>query len=269
MLVLKHKSNFFKDKGDKMPRNTKQRREEIYQKILNENSVRITDLAHQFQVSSETIRKDISILEQQQLISKKHGIAEINQDYNQLPLDIKIGENSQLKQNIAKKALDYIQDHSIVFLDPGSTTLALCKYLPLKKNLTIVTNSLAIAQMVSQTKHELLFLGGKLQKRGMSMVGVFALQTLEKIQIDTAFMGCDGFYQTGGPTTFSLEEVLIKQQVLTKSRQKILLCDSTKFSKQGTYTFARFSDYDVLITNPISNEQRKLCEGIKRIEIAK
>ncbi|MDD7467487.1 MAG: DeoR family transcriptional regulator, partial [Floccifex porci] len=61
----------------------------------------------------------------------------------------------------------------------------------------------------------------------------------------------------------------IKQQVLTKSRQKILLCDSTKFSKQGTYTFARFSDYDVLITNPISNEQRKLCEGIKRIEIAK
>ena len=152
-----------------MPRNTKQRREEIYQKILNENSVRIIDLAHQFQVSSETIRKDISILEQQQLISKKHGIAEINQDYNQLPLDIKIGENSQLKQNIAKKALDYIQDHSIVFLDPGSTTLALCKYLPLKKNLTIVTNSLAIAQMVSQTKHELLFLGGKLQKRGMQV----------------------------------------------------------------------------------------------------
>ncbi|MGN1275449.1 MAG: DeoR/GlpR family DNA-binding transcription regulator [Floccifex sp.] len=269
MLEIKLISKFLQVKGDKMPRNAKERQEKIYQKILNENSVKISELAFLFQVSSETIRKDLSILEQQQLITKKHGVAEINQDYNQLPLDIKISEHSNLKQQIAKKALEYIQDNSIIFLDPGSTTLALCKYLPLKKNLTIVTNSLAIAQMISNTKHDLLFLGGKLQKRGKSMVGVFAAQTIDKIQIDTAFMGCDGIYQTGGPTTFSLEELLIKQHVISKSRQKILLCDSSKFKKQGTYTFARFSDYDVLITNPISMEERKICEGVKKIEIAK
>ncbi|MDD7281258.1 MAG: DeoR/GlpR family DNA-binding transcription regulator [Erysipelotrichaceae bacterium] len=251
-----------------MPRNTKNRRDQIYQKILNENSVRIVDLASEFKVSSETIRKDLSILESQQLITKKHGIAEVNQDYNQLPLDIKMGEHIKEKEQIAKKALDYIQDNSIIFLDPGSTTLALCKYLPLKKNLTIVTNSLAIAQVVSNMKHDLLFLGGKLQKRGKSMVGVFAMQTLEKIQIDIAFMGCDGFLNTGGPTTFSLEEMLIKQQVLSKSKQKILLCDASKFRKQGTYTFAKFSDYDVLITNPISKEEKELCQGVKKLEIA-
>lgn len=250
-----------------MSKATDIRQNEIYQVILEKGKAHVSELAKTFNVTTETIRKDLDRLDYLGLIIKKHGYAHILNDYNQLPLDIKITENSLAKQEIAKKALDYINDNSFIFLDPGSTTLALAKYLPLKKGLTIITNSLAIAQVVSDMKHDLIFAGGKLQKKGKSMIGVFTANNIDCIQIDTAFMGCDGFLDTDGPTTFSFEEVLVKQHVIKKSHKKILLCDHSKFKKTGTYTFADFKDYDVLITNPISKAEEKLVNDVKEIII--
>lgn len=248
-----------------MSRTSKTRQNEIYQKILSKGRVYVSELSDLFHVSSETIRKDLDTLDQQGLILKKHGYAEIMNDYFQLPLNVKITENTEQKQAIAKKALSYIKDNSIIFLDPGSTTLALAKYLPLKKGLTIVTNSFAIVQVVSDMKHDLIFVGGKLQKKGKSFVGSFTANNIDSIQIDTAFMGCDGFLNTDGPTTFSFEEVLIKQHVIKKASQRILLCDASKFEKSGTYTFANFSDYDILITNPVPEKAKDLVKDVKKV----
>lgn len=248
-----------------MSKNTENRQEKIYQTILTKGKIHVSELSNTYNVSTETIRKDLELLERQGMIIKKHGYAEIANDYSQLPLNVKVTENAFEKQEIAKLALNYIEDNSIIFLDPGSTTLALSKYLPLKKGLTIVTNSLAIANMVSDMKHDLIFAGGKLQKKGKSTIGVFTANNIDCIQIDTAFMGCDGFLKTDGPTTFSFEEVMIKQHVLKKSAKKILLCDSSKFKKSGTYTFASFSDYDVLITNPISRKEQQLIKDVKEV----
>ena len=78
-------------------------------------------------------------------------------------------------------------------------------------------------------------------------------------------MGCDGFLNTDGPTTFSFEEVLIKQHVIKKASQKILLCDASKFKKTGTYTFASFKDYDIIITNPVSNKEKELIKDAKDV----
>lgn len=248
-----------------MSKKTTSRQNEIYQIILTKGRSHVSELSEHFNVSSETIRKDLDLLDSQGLIIKKHGYAEIMNDYFQLPLNIKVTENVIQKQAIAKKALSYIKDNTIIFLDPGSTTLALAKYLPLKKGLTIVTNSLAIAQVVSDMKHDLIFAGGKLQKKGKSTIGVFTANNIDAIQIDTAFMGCDGFLNTDGPTTFSFEEVLIKQHVIKKATKKILLCDSSKFRKTGTYTFADFKDYDLMITNPVSKNEQKLANDVKEI----
>ena len=248
-----------------MSKSSLSRQNEIYQSILSKGRIYVSELSESFRVSTETIRKDLDILEQQGLILKKHGYAEIMNDYFQLPLNVKITEHALAKQAIAKRALEYIKDNSMIFLDPGSTTLALAKYLPLKKGLTIITNSLAIAQLVSDMKHDLIFTGGKLQKKGKAFVGAFTANNIDAIQIDTAFMGCDGFLNTDGPTTFSFEEVLIKQHVIKKASQKILLCDASKFKKTGTYTFASFKDYDIIITNPVSNKEKELIKDAKDV----
>lgn len=176
-----------------------------------------------------------------------------------------MSEHVYEKQLIARKALDFIHDNTVIFLDPGSTILYLAKYLRLRKGLTVVTNSLAIASMVSETSHKLIIAGGLLQKQGKATIGGFTNSMIDALHIDTAFMGCDGFLDSFGPATFSHEEMEVKQHVLQKATQKILLCDSSKFRKSSSYTFARWSDYDILITNQITEQEQHMVKEVKQL----
>ena len=142
-----------------MAKTTQQRRNEIYRIIVSQGSARVSELAEQLQVTTETIRKDLNSMDEQGIIIKNHGGAEIKNTYYQLPLDVKMSEHVYEKQLIARRALDFIQDNTVLFLDPGSTILYLAKYLRLRKGLTVVTNSLAIASMVSETTHQLMIAG--------------------------------------------------------------------------------------------------------------
>ena len=249
-----------------MSKNTDTRRDEIYRLILAEGSVRVNELAARMEVTTETIRKDLNAMEERGLIVKTHGGAEILNSYYQLPLDVKLNEHAYEKQLIAKAALSYIRDNSIIFLDPGSTTLYLSKYLRLKKGLTVVTNSLAIAEIISETQHDLIIAGGKLQKRGKSTIGTFATHIIDTIVFDTCFLGCDGFLN--GPTTFSHEELEVKQHVLKRSETSFLLCDSSKYQKHSTFTFAQCQEFDVMITDAISEKDAAVVKGIANIIVA-
>lgn len=249
-----------------MSKNTETRRNEIYKIILSNTSATVSELASMLHVTTETIRKDLNVMDERGLIVKNHGGAEILNEYYQLPLDVKINEHAYEKQKIARAVLPFIKDNSIIFLDPGSTTLYIAKYLRLKKGLTVVTNSLAIAQIISETNHDLIIAGGKLQKRGKSTIGSFTNQIIDTIVIDTAIMGCDGF--SDGPTTFSHEELEVKQHVLHRSSTNILVCDSSKYEKHSTYTFARCSDYDIFVTDSITEKQRDIIKGVKEIIVA-
>lgn len=247
-----------------MSKKSQERQDQIYQEIVANGSIRVTDLSEKFNVSMETIRKDLNRMDEQGLITKTHGGA-ILTDYTEVSVDRKVTEHAADKQMIAQKALSYVQDNSIIFLDPGSTTLALAKLLPLKKNLIVVTNSLLIAQVISESKHDLIFLGGKMFKKAKATTGVFTNSHIDAIHIQTAFMGCDGFLHTHGPTTFGFEEMEVKQHVIQNADQKILLCDKSKFHRSGTYTFATFDKFDYLITNYLNNYERRIVEDVPNI----
>lgn len=242
-----------------------QRRDELYRIIIAQGSAQVKELAELLQVTTETIRKDLNYMDAQGLIIKNHGGAEVKNTYYQLPLDIKMSEHVYEKQLIAQKALEYIQDNTVIFLDPGSTTLYLAKYLRLRKGLTIITNSLAIASMVSETNHKLIIAGGLLQKQGKAAIGGFTNQIIDAVHIDIAFMGCDGFLDSLGPATFSHEEMEVKQHVLHKAKKKILICDSSKFRKSSSYTFAHWADYDVLITDTITEQEKSMVSDVKEL----
>ena len=141
-----------------MSKKAENRQNDIYSKILSDGQVKVVDLANLYHVSMETIRTDLATMANQGLIKKVHGGAKLNESYSEVSVEFKMTKNANEKQKIARKALEYIEDGSTIFLDPGSTTLALAKYLPLKKDLLVVTNSLKIAQVVSETKHDLIFL---------------------------------------------------------------------------------------------------------------
>ncbi len=248
-----------------MSKKTEIRRNAIYEQILEEGSVKAAQLAAQYNVSLETIRIDLNHLDQQGIVRKTHGGATMVEEYSEVSIDLKVNEHAQDKQKIGLKALQYIQDDTTIFLDPGSTTLALAKYLPLKKNLTIVTNSLMIAQVVSESKHDLILLGGKVTKKAKAATGPFANEQIRMLHIDQAFMGCDGFMNAYGPTTFAFFEMEVKQRVMENSKENILLCDKSKCHKTGKYIFADFSQFDKVITNYLNNYERRMVTNAKEV----
>lgn len=245
-----------------MSKKSESRHQHIYEQLLMNETVRVNELSEKYHVSMETIRKDLNEMEEQGLLIKKHGGAELLQNSGEIAVDFKMNTNSIQKNAIARKALELIEDHSVIFLDPGSTTLALARLLPLKKDLIVITNSIKIASMICEQKHELIFLGGKIQKKAKAAAGSFAINHLDTLHIDTAFMGTDGFKNSDGPTTYSFEEVSVKQHAILHSDHKYVLADASKFDSQGTYMFASFSDFDALITDKESDDSITACRVI-------
>jgi DeoR/GlpR family transcriptional regulator of sugar metabolism len=223
------------------------------------------DLAGRLAVSQETVRKDAMHLEGQGLVRREHGRIRLAESDVWLPISMKLSEHAQDKTRLAYAAVQLIENGTTVWIDPGTTTLALIPFLEQKENLHILTNSLAAASALANTKHTLTLCGGILQKKGQSFVGITAVQSLKMHHIHTAFLGTDGFERTDGATTFSFEEVMIKHLVLERSEKKVLMADLSKFHATGTYQYADFDAFDVLITGKLSRKEELHVSDIQKI----
>lgn len=252
-----------------MSKTTNARRDEISKMVLSDTEVKVKDLAKTFQVSMETIRKDLNYLDEIGMVSKTHGGAKVINDYYQLPVDVKLQEHVVAKRFIARRALDLIEDNSVVFLDAGSTTIQLAKLLKIKHGLTVVTNSLVVADIALQSNQNVICTGGVAQKRGKCLVGYYAISVIDSIHIDTLITGTDGFLGMSGPTTFSLEEVEIRRHALKNSDKKVLICDASKFTRTSTYQFAKFEEYDYFITNESPHIDSAILQKVKHAIVVK
>lgn len=252
-----------------MSKTTKARRDEISKMVISESEVKVKELARKFNVSMETIRKDLNYLDSMKLVSKTHGGAKAINDYFWLPVDVKLQENVDVKRMISRKALDLIEDNSVIFLDAGSTLIQLAKMLKIKQGLTVVTNSIVVADIVLEGGHKVICLGGVAQKRGKCMVGMFANMMLDSIHINTMITGSDGFKGMSGPTTFSLEEVDIRKHAIKNSDKKVLVCDASKFSKTSTYQYAKFEEYDYFVTNESDALDFNILNKVRHVMVVK
>lgn len=229
-------------------KNSEKRRMLIYEEIKREKSSSIRELAKLFQVSSETIRNDLDILEKQGKIEKKHGFALLTDKYAHIPLRIKREDHIEDKIVIASKAASLVEDHFTIWLDAGSSAYTLLRFLSQKKDLTIATNSIEIATALATSKHKLIVIGGMLEPVGQSMVGPFANEQIASLHFDVAFLGSDGFENSSGPTTFAYEEIQIKYTALKQAERSVLLVDRSKIHDCAPYQYADFSELDYIIT---------------------
>ncbi|GFZ33104.1 hypothetical protein CSC2_36300 [Clostridium zeae] len=189
-------------------------------------------------------------------------------DYLEKYFDDKLLVNIDKKFKIAQKAVEMIPEKGVVILDSGTTVLQIAKLLNLRSNLVIVTSSFIAAQILENTKNQLIVTGGELRRKSMSFVGHLAGNTIENIHADIAFMGCDGFHSKG-PCSRSYRELEVKQKIIENSKKVILTADSSKFSIDGLYRFADFNQIDQLITDSsIKEEQLKLLPTNIKVSIA-
>ncbi len=225
------------------------RRETIAKIVFSEEEVKVKDLSERLQVSDETIRKDLTALELLGILNKTHGGAKLVIKENQLPMDVKLKENLNDKRLVARKALDFIEDNMTIFLDAGSTTVQLAKMLGMRKNLIVITNSLVVANIVSQTNNTVICTGGFIQEKGKAMLGFIANDAIERFHIDISIIGSDGIKGMRGITTFTAEEVDIRKSIRRVSKKNIVIFDASKFHKTAIYEIAPFKDFDYIITN--------------------
>lgn len=236
------------------------RRNEIARRVLQDGHISVRELADDFAVSTETIRKDLLYLEERNLIVKGHGDATLASVYQESPFYRKEGLQAAEKARIAARAVAMVPDNGVVILDSGTTVASAAPLLSLRRGMTIITDSLAAAQSLSATENHVLVVGGEIREASRSLVGTWAAGSIRSVEADIALMACDGF-QRQGPGTRSYRELEVKRAMTEAAAKVILLCDSSKLSLKSLYCFGDFQDFDCLVTDDgITDEQRR-CFG--------
>jgi DeoR family fructose operon transcriptional repressor len=208
-------------------------------------------LADDLGVTSETIRRDLTVLERAGVLRRVHGGA--------IPIE-RLGFEPGLaardavmtgeKERIAKAALAALPQEGAVIIDAGTTTGRLAAVLPTDRELTVVVNAppLAVA-LASRPNLTVIMLGGRVRGRTLATVDDLALRPLEHLFVDVAFMATNGCTPEHGLTTPDPAEAAVKCAMVRAARRAVLLADHTKFSQDYMARFAELSDVDVIYSD--------------------
>jgi DeoR family fructose operon transcriptional repressor len=227
-----------------------ERRELIMQRLVRDGRVDVAELAESFDVTSETIRRDLTDLERERLVRRVHGGAIPWRGASLVPrLEIRESINVDEKRRIAVAATREVPESGTLIIDSGSTALQLADALDRERDLTVITNSIPIIRSLALTdRPEIMVLGGALARRTMAMVDETGVDLLRGITADVLFFGCDGMSPERGFTTPYRAEVAIKRAMMACARRTVMLFDHSKVGNEQLYRFAGIDEVDVIIT---------------------
>lgn len=232
------------------------RQKQILQIIAQRGSIGVNELIAQFPKTPATIRKDLSSLEQDGYIKRTRGVAHIVKENSLLPSQTREDLHKSEKRVIAELAAKEVQPGDVVILDSGSTVHALSLVIGDIPNLTVITNSVPIAQTFGGKSSTLIVCGGIRQPIQMATVGPETERYLSNIEVDKAFIGATGVRGFVGLTAISPLQCTVKQLMIKAAKKVYALLDSSKFNTISLNVFAGFEDIDYIITDkPIQNEE--------------
>ncbi len=228
-----------------------ERRNRLLHMLQEKRSLSVPEAAVQFEVTEETIRRDLKLLESSGFLQRTHGGAIPADDAKVEPsLEVRQGINMSGKDRIGRKAAALVHDGDTIILDASTSALSLARHLKLKKNLTVITNAEKIVlELYACSDITLICTGGILRPGSLSYVGRAAENTLSGLQAGKAFLSCRGFNPLRGFTDSSEPESEIRRQMIRRSQQTVYLCDHTKFDRVGFVTTAVIGDVDTLIVD--------------------
>ncbi|TPQ16372.1 DeoR/GlpR family DNA-binding transcription regulator [Streptomyces sporangiiformans] len=228
-----------------------ERQQEILRLARDGGRVDVVSLAEEFQVTAETIRRDLKALDRAGLLRRVHGGA-IPAGRLDFEPDLAERESTAAdeKDRIAKAALAELPDNGTMILDAGTTVARFAAYLPLEVTLTVVTHSLPIAaRLADHPGIQLHLIGGRVRHRTRAAVDAWALRAYGEIRADVVFLASNGFSAEHGLTTPDLAEAAVKRAALSAARRVVLLADSAKHGKEHFARFGTLGDVDLLITD--------------------
>jgi len=242
------------------------RRQHILELVALEGRASIGDLAQSLDVSEMTIRRDLTDLEAAGAIARVHGGAVIpSGSSHEPPFGARVRLNAAAKSAIASEVSSLIEDNSTVFLDGGSTGLAIAQAL-VTRSMTVCTPSLRVADALkSASGIRLMMTGGVMRAREQSFTGSPAIEMIGNHRFDWYVMTVSGLDLEAGCTEWNLDDAAVKQAALASARKTIVAADSSKI---GAIAFARvcpIARVDAVVTT--SDADRRFVEGLRKLEI--
>lgn len=232
-----------------------ERHREILEYLTVHGRLRITDVAGEWGVSEETLRKDLIHLEAQGNLRRIRGGAERARYKGlSLPLPERSRFNPGEKERIAREAAKLIKPRDTIFLDASSTVLTFAEFLP-DIELTVLTNaSHVVAALGDRHKLDVICTGGTYEARSRSFVGVVAEESLQRFLIHWIFLGVNGFDASRGASEINPGQARLKEKLIPLCENVCVLADGSKLNQRSAFFFAQPKDIDMLITDASAPE---------------
>ena len=226
-----------------------QRLQKIESYIYQHGSVSLEELCDIFDVSKNTIRRDIKKLVEHGTIKKVYG-GVVATENSLLSFENRKFYNQDKKIQIGSKAAGLINENDIVFIDSGTTTCQMLPYVDNELSFTLLTNSLDVINAASTMPNvRLIIIGNTFKRKTRSFIGIDNETLIQHYNINKAFMAATGISLTNGLTNSDIMEYRIKKLISDKSKELILLVDDSKFDHSTLLTYSSLKDVNTLITN--------------------
>jgi DeoR family transcriptional regulator, aga operon transcriptional repressor len=245
--------------------NLTERHQLIINRLKKEGSVKVVDLCNELNVSSVTIRKDLKLLEDKELLFRTHGGGTLTNPYT---VDRPVNEKAQIrsgeKYGIGEAAARLIEPNDCVLIASGTTVQSLARSIQPIGQLTVITAALNVAiELVHHPGIEVIQLPGIIRKTSSSVTGVYAEKMLEDFSVSKLFLGVDGIDIEFGLTTTNMMEAQLNKKMIAASQKTIVLADSSKFGKRGFGRICGLEDIEHVITDSnISDHMVNTLKGM-------
>ncbi|WP_090992406.1 DeoR/GlpR family DNA-binding transcription regulator [Pedobacter insulae] len=238
-------------------KNITDRHELILQRLKENGKVSIAELAELMNVTGVTIRKDLKILEDKNLLFRTKGGASVSNPYaSERTINEKEFINSDQKKRIAKAAMALIGSSDSISIGSGTTVFELARCLFPANHLTVITPALKVGLELSNRPNvEVLQLGGLIRSNSSSVAGTYAERTLQELSCEIIFLGVDGIDFDFGFSITNIAEATLNQKMIETAQTVVIMADSTKFNKRGLGKICSFDQVQYVITDDKVSEK--------------
>jgi len=230
-----------------------ERHQAIAELVASRGRVAVTELASHFDVTTETVRRDLSQLEKLKLLRRVHGGAVSMRSVTMLEAQLPDRDHAQAteKERIARAAVALLPEGGCtLLLDAGSTTVRLAGLLPPTEHWTVITHAVPIAALLAPLPHvDLHLLPGRVRPATQAAVGHATIEAIRQLRADLAFIGTNGISVRHGLSTPDPEEAATKRALVESADRVVVLTDASKVGQERTVRFADLDDIDVLVTD--------------------
>lgn len=244
---------------------------EILEIARVEGKVTVEDLAERFGVTVQTIRRDLSELDESGKLERVHGGAILRSGTSNIGYQDRRVLNAEAKRAIARACATEIPDSASLFLNIGTSTEAVARELLDHRNLMVVTNNMNVANILAESSDcQVIVVGGALRRSDGGLIGSLTTQAIRQFKFDIAVIGCSALDLDGDILDFDIHEVGVSQTIIAQARSTMLVADNSKLHRSAPARIASLRDVDYLITDrPLPDELQQACaEWNTRIIVA-